>query len=174
MGLMCFIVFLSEGAMLDWSAVFLTENRGVDVALAGLGYAAFSVAMAIMRLLGDNIVSRLNSKTVVVYGSLLAAAGLFLVVLTPWLLTSLLGFILLGIGAANIVPVFFSEGGRLKNVSSTVAIPAISTLGYAGQLAGPATLGFIAHQSSLPVALGFTGFLMLIVGISYSFRNQHN
>jgi predicted MFS family arabinose efflux permease len=174
LGLMCFIVFLSEGAMLDWSAVFLTENRGVDVALAGLGYAAFSVAMAIMRLLGDNIVSRLNSKTVVVYGSLLAAAGLFLVVLTPWLLTSLLGFILLGIGAANIVPVFFSEGGRLKNVSSTVAIPAISTLGYAGQLAGPATLGFIAHQSSLPVALGFTGFLMLIVGISYSFRNQHN
>ncbi|HTF28035.1 MAG TPA: hypothetical protein VK625_04275, partial [Flavitalea sp.] len=65
-----------------------------------------------MRLVGDKIVNRFNSKNVVVYGSLMAAAGLFLAVRTPWLITSLLGFILLGIGAANIVPVFFSEGGR--------------------------------------------------------------
>ncbi|MCX2477956.1 MFS transporter [Pedobacter sp. MC2016-15] len=172
LGIMCFIVFLSEGAMLDWSAVFLKENREVDVTLAGLGYAAFSVAMAVMRLLGDKLVARLDGKTVVVYGSLIAAAGLFIAVLTPWLITSLLGFILLGIGAANIVPVFFSEGGRLKNVSSTVAIPAISTLGYAGQLAGPATLGFIAEHTSLPAALGFVGFLMLLVGISYSFKKK--
>jgi len=174
LGFMCFIVFLSEGAMLDWSAVFLKENRGVDVAFAGLGYAAFSVAMATMRLLGDKIVARLASKKVVVYGSIIAACGLFMAVLTPWLVTSLLGFVLLGIGAANIVPVFFSEGGRLKEVPATVAITAISTLGYAGQLAGPATLGFIAHQTSLPIALGFTGFLMLLVGVSYSFKKTSN
>jgi len=174
LGVMCFIVFLSEGAMLDWSAVFLKENRGVDVAFAGLGYAAFSVAMATMRLLGDKIVARLASKKVVVYGSIIAACGLFMAVLTPWLVTSLLGFVLLGIGAANIVPVFFSEGGRLKDVPSTVAITAISTLGYAGQLAGPATLGFIAHHASLPVALGFTGFLLLLVGVSYSFKKTNN
>lgn len=172
LGLMCFIVFLSEGAMLDWSAVFLKENKGVDVALAGLGYASFSVAMAIMRLLGDKIVARLESKKVVIYGSLIAASGLFIAVLTPWVLSSLLGFILLGIGAANIVPVFFSEGGRLKDVSSNIAIPTISTLGYAGQLAGPATLGFIAHHTSLPVALEFTGFLLLVVAISYSLRKK--
>jgi len=172
LGLMCFVVFLSEGAMLDWSAVFLKENRDVDVALAGIGYAAFSVAMATMRLLGDKIVSQFSGKRVVIYGSLIASAGLFIVVLTPWLLTSLLGFVLLGVGAANIVPVFFSEGGRLKDVSATVAITAISTLGYAGQLAGPATLGFIAQQASLPVALGVTGFLLLLVGITYSFRKE--
>lgn len=172
LGLLCFAVFLAEGAMLDWSAVFLTENRGVNVAIAGVGYAAFSVAMAAMRLVGDKLIIRLDSKKVVVYGSLTAAAGLFLAVLTPWLITSLLGFILLGIGAANIVPVFFSEGGRLKNVPSSVAIPAISTFGYAGQLAGPATLGFIAHHTSLPIALGFTGFLLLLVGLSYSFKKS--
>lgn len=172
LGLMCFAVFLSEGAMLDWSAVFLKENRDVDLAFAGLGYAAFSVAMATMRLLGDKIVAHLDGKKVVVYGSFIAATGLFIVVLTPSLWAALLGFVLLGIGAANIVPVFFSEGGRLKNVSSAVAIPAISTMGYAGQLAGPATLGFIAHHSSLSVALGFTGFLLLLVGISYSLRKQ--
>jgi fucose permease len=170
LGLMCFAVFLSEGAMLDWSAVFLKENRGVNLAFAGIGYAAFSVAMATMRLLGDNIVARLNGKKVVVYGSLLAATGLFIVVLTPWLFSALLGFVLLGIGAANVVPVFFSEAGRLKNVSSTTAIAAISTFGYSGQLAGPATLGFIAHHTSLPVALGFTGFLLFAVGVSYWFK----
>ena len=173
LGILSFAAFLSEGAMLDWSALFLKEDRGVNVALAGIGYAAFSVAMAAMRLVGDKIVKRFNSKNVVVYGSLVAAAGLFLAVLTPWLVTSLLGFILLGIGAANIVPVFFSEGGRLKDVPSSVAIPAISTFGYAGQLAGPATLGFIAHQTSLPTALGFTGFLLLLVGISFSFKKSN-
>jgi predicted MFS family arabinose efflux permease len=170
LGLMCFAVFLSEGAMLDWSAIFLKENRGVNLAFAGIGYAAFSVAMATMRLLGDKIVARLSSKKVVVYGSLTAATGLFMVVLTPWLFSAMLGFVLLGIGAANIVPVFFSEAGRLKNISSTAAIAAISTFGYSGQLAGPATLGFIAHHTSLPLALGFTGFLLFAVGVSYSFK----
>jgi len=124
-----------------------------------------------MRLVGDKIVNRFNSKNVVVYGSLMAAAGLFLAVRTPWLITSLLGFILLGIGAANIVPVFFSEGGRLKDVPSSVAVPAISTFGYTGQLAGPATLGFIAQHTSLPTALGFTGFLLLLVGIAFRLKN---
>jgi MFS family permease len=172
LGLMCFAVFLSEGAMLDWSALFLKENRGVSIALAGIGYATFSIAMATMRLFGDKIVTRLSGKKVVVYGSLTAASGLFIAVLSPWLVSSLVGFILLGVGAANIVPVFFSEGGRLKDVSSTVAVSAISTFGYSGQLAGPAILGFIAHHFSLPVALGFTGILLLLVGIFYSLKKD--
>ncbi|MET0244467.1 MAG: MFS transporter [Flavitalea sp.] len=167
LGIMCFIVFLSEGAMLDWSAVFLRENRGVDEALTGVGYAAFSIAMATMRLVGDKIVAKLSSGVVVIGGSLIAASGLFLAVLTPWLATSIIGFILLGLGAANIVPVFFSEGGKLKDVPASVAIPAMTTIGYAGQLAGPAMLGFIAHSFTLPVAIGFCGILMLIVAISF-------
>lgn len=172
LGFMCFSAFLVEGAMLDWSAIFLKENKGVAVELAGIGYAAFSVAMATMRLLGDRIVTRLNGRTVVVGGGLIAAAGLFIAILTPWVITSLLGFILLGIGSANIVPVFFSEAGRLKNVSASVAIPVISTMGYAGQLAGPALLGFIAYHSSLPWALGFSALLVLTVAIAYLFKKN--
>lgn len=172
LGAMCFAVFLAEGSMLDWSAVFLTENRKIDEELAGVGYAAFSIAMATMRLLGDKLVSHLDGRKVVIGGSLIGAAGIFLVILTPWLVTALLGFILLGLGAANIVPVFISEGGRLKNVSSTVSIPAITTIGYAGQLAGPAMLGFIAHQYSLPIALGFSGFLLVLVAIFYKMKRK--
>jgi len=173
LGLMCFSVFLSEGAMLDWSAIFLSENKGINPELAGVGYAAFSIAMAAMRLLGDKIVSHLSGKTVVIGGSIIAASGLFLAILTPWLATSLIGFILLGIGAANIVPVFFSEGGRLKSIPATISIPVISTMGYAGQLAGPAMLGFIADHFSLNGAFAFIGFLMLMVAIAYGLRKSN-
>lgn len=172
LGLMCFSSFLSEGAMLDWSAVFLSENKGVNPELAGVGYACFSVAMAIMRLLGDGIVSRLAGKTVVTGGAIIAASGLFLAVFSPWVFASLLGFVLLGIGAANIVPVFFSEGGRLKDVPATIAIPVISTMGYAGQLAGPALLGFIAYHFSLNAAFLFIAGLLLMVAITYGLRKQ--
>lgn len=172
LGFACFAVFLSEGAMLDWSALFLKENRSIEPEFAGIGYAVFSVAMALMRLLGDRIVQRLNGRTVVVGGGIIAALGLFIAVSFPWLITTLFGFILLGIGAANIVPVFFSEGGRLKGVPASISIPAISTMGYAGQLAGPALLGFIAYHFSLSVALGAAGCLLLIVAICYALRTK--
>lgn len=173
LGAACFAVFLSEGAMLDWSALFLKENRGIAAELAGVGYATFSVAMAAMRLLGDRIVERFSGKTVVVGGGLLAALGIFIAVANPLVPVTLLGFVLLGVGAANIVPVFFSEGGRLKGIPASVAIPAISTMGYAGQLAGPALLGFIAYHFSLTAALTFTGILLLSVSLAYAFRKPN-
>ena len=166
----CFIVFLAEGAMLDWSALLLTESRGVSASLSGVGYAVFSVAMAVMRLTGDRLVTRLSEKTVVVGGAVLAATGILIAANAGSLSLTLAGFVLLGIGSANIVPVFFSEAGRLKGVSSTVAIPAVSTLGYAGQLAGPALIGFAAHQYSLPLAISFIGVLLFIVACSYALR----
>lgn len=170
LGFACFIVFLAEGAMLDWSALLLTENRGVSVALSGMGYAVFSVAMAVMRLTGDRLVTRLNEKTVVVGGAILAAAGILIAANAGSLSLTLAGFVLLGIGSANIVPVFFSEAGRLRSVASAIAIPAVSTIGYAGQLAGPALIGFAAHQYSLPLAISFIGLLLIIVAVSYALR----
>jgi predicted MFS family arabinose efflux permease len=172
LGMGCFVVFLSEGAILDWSALFLKESRGLEIEFAGLGYASFSIAMATMRLLGDKIVEKFNGKLVVVIGGLIAGAGLLLVVCTPWLGTALAGFILLGIGSANIVPVFFSEGGKLKGIDSSIAITVISTMGYAGQLAGPAMLGFIAYHYSLTIALTLVAVLLCIVAICYSFKRK--
>jgi fucose permease len=171
LGFLCFASFLSEGAMLDWSAVFLKDNRNIDVAFAGIGYASFSVAMAVMRLVGDRLVTHLNPQKIVVYGGVLGAAGLFLAVLTPWPATALIGFVMLGIGAANIVPVFFSEAGRLNDVPSSSAITAVTAFGYTGQLVGPAALGLIAERVSLPFALACTGFLLLMVSLSYRYRS---
>ncbi|QJD81428.1 MFS transporter [Spirosoma rhododendri] len=174
LGMMCFAVFLSEGAILDWSAIYLRDTKGVDPTLAGTGYAAFSVAMAIMRLVGDKLVARLSGKAVVVGGSLLGAAGLAMAVLVPGTYGALAGFVLLGLGVANIVPIFFSAAGRLPGVAPTVSIPAITTIGYTGLLTGPALLGFIAQQFSLSVALGFVSVLLILVALSYQLKGQTN
>ncbi|HWZ04553.1 MAG TPA: MFS transporter [Mucilaginibacter sp.] len=174
LGVMCFVAFLSEGAVLDWSAVFLRDNKGVDKAMAGVGYACFSIAMAIMRLFGDRIVSKTEDKNVVIYGSIIAFAGFMLVVFAPWLFVVLIGFVLIGVGAANIVPVFFTAAGRIKNVASSKAVSAIGTMGYAGQLVGPAILGFIAHHFSLPAALFVTGLLLLSIGLAYQVKSIRN
>ncbi len=170
LGFLCFSVFLSEGAMLDWSAVFLTDLKGVPLAYSGVGYAAFSIAMAMMRLAGDYIVEKWNAKIIVVAGSFIAMTGLILVILSPWLSLVLLGFVLLGVGAANIVPIFFSEGGKIPGVSPNISISAISTMGYAGQLVGPALLGFIAYQFSLKIAFAGIAFLIFLVAVIYGFR----
>jgi MFS family permease len=167
LGLMCFVFFLAEGALLDWSAVFLQFNRNFEPSLSGLGYAAFSVAMAVMRLTGDKIIHKIGSAKVVFYGALLAAAGYFLAVLLPWQSAALIGFVLVGLGAANVVPVFFTAAGNIPHVPASVSLPAVTTLGYTGQLAGPALIGFIAEATSLPMALGVVGFLLLIVAFSY-------
>lgn len=170
LGVLCFSAFLSEGAMLDWSAVYLRDIKGVSPAFSGAGYAAFSVAMATMRMFGDGLVERFNNKVIVCVGSLLAAAGLLLAIVSPVIWVVLLGYILLGIGAANMVPVFFSDGGTVPDVPATVAIPVISTIGYAGQLAGPALLGFVAHHISLYAAMGCCAFLFIFISIVYFFK----
>lgn len=172
LGTMCFIVFLAEGAMLDWSAVFLREERSMDAEWSGAGYAAFSIAMAFMRLAGDRLVEHLSPNKTVVLGSITAAIGFLLAVLIPSTFVSIFGFILLGLGAANVVPVFFSAAGRMPGVPASVAIPAITTMGYAGQLAGPALLGFIAFHFSLPMAFTFVAFLLFIVSLSYLKKNS--
>ena len=170
LGLMCFVFFLAEGSLLDWSAVFLQFNRGFDIEIAGLGYAAFSVAMAIMRLTGDKIIHKIGSSKVVLYGALLAASGFMIAVTIPWPGAALIGFVLVGLGAANVVPIFFTAAGRIPNVPTSVSLPAVTTLGYSGQLAGPAIIGFIADAFSLPIALGFVGVLLLVVAFTYKHR----
>ncbi|QNL48397.1 MFS transporter [Olivibacter sp. SDN3] len=167
LGAMCFIVFLAEGAMLDWSAVFLREERSVDAEWSGVGYAAFSIAMAFMRLAGDRLVEHFSPNKTVVLGSFVAGIGFLLAVLSPWTFASIFGFILLGLGAANVVPVFFSAAGRMPGIPASVAIPAITTMGYAGQLAGPALLGFVAFQFSLPIAFALVALLLFVVSLSY-------
>ena len=164
-GGMCFIVFLAEGAALDWSAVFLAQERGIDTAYAGLGYAAFALTMTVGRLTGDAIVRRLGATRVIVFGGLTAAGGLFLATFAPDWEMALVGYALLGAGCSNIVPVLYTAVGKQTVMPESIAVPAITTLGYAGILAGPAVIGFIAHGSSLSFAFGLMAVLLVAVAI---------
>jgi predicted MFS family arabinose efflux permease len=165
-GVLCGLVFLAEGAVLDWSAVFLTSSGAFSAAQGGLGYAAFACAMTIGRLNGDKIVGRWGGSAVLMAGGLAAALGFVGAVLapSPWL--ALLGFVLIGFGASNIVPVLFSAAGRQQDMSASMAISAITTIGYAGILAGPALIGFVAHASSLELAFYGLACAMLLVSFN--------
>lgn len=166
LGVLCFISFLAEGAMLDWSAVFLREFRGFDAATAGIGYAGFSVAMALVRLVGDRVVMRIGPVLTVRLGACVAAAGFLLATLVAWAPAALVGFALVGFGAANIVPVMFGAAGRLPGASPEISLATVTMLGYAGLLSGPALIGFLAQASSLPMALAAVAGLLLLTAAS--------
>ena len=162
-GALCCIAFLAEGALLDWSALFLTEAHAIDPTHAGIGYAIFAVAMTLGRFGGDWIVKRLGRTRVLVLGGLLSAAGYGISVTAPGLAGTLAGFILIGIGISNIVPVLFTAAGTQTRMPAGLAIAAVTTLGYAGLLVGPALIGFLAEALSLAAALGIVGMSLLLV-----------
>ncbi|MDX5628162.1 MULTISPECIES: MFS transporter [unclassified Brenneria] len=165
-GLLCFIMFLAEGAILDWSALFLSAERHLTSAQAGIGYAAFSVAMTLGRLNGDRIVNALGRFAILAGGSLCAALGLLLTIAIDNAITSIFGFVMVGLGASNVVPILFSAAGNQKVMPANLAIASITTLGYAGILIGPTLLGFIAQISDLAMAFGCVALLLLLVSLS--------
>jgi predicted MFS family arabinose efflux permease len=167
-GVLCFILFLTEGALLDWSAVFLTSVRGMDASQAGFGYAAFALTMTTGRLTGDRVVRRVGPIRIVIFGALCAAAGVALATLISYWQVALLGYALVGLGCSNIVPVLFSSVGRQTIMPENVAIPAITTLGYAGILVGPAAIGFVSHSTNLQTA--FMILALLLLGVAASGR----
>ncbi|OOM13888.1 MFS transporter [Clostridium saccharobutylicum] len=166
------IAFLVEGAIMDWSGVFLITARGLDMSLAGTGFAVFSAAMLTMRLTGDWLVQKFGSKPIVFGGCVLSVIGFFFVILTPWQLLLYAGFFLIGIGSANIVPVFFSLLGKQTIMPLNMAVSAVSALGYMGILMGPAIIGFIASQTSLYISFSLlAGLVILQLGIiSYVYK----
>jgi predicted MFS family arabinose efflux permease len=165
-GAFCFVVFLAEGSALDWSAVFLRAARHVAPAEAGLGYVAFAVAMTGGRLVGDRWVARLGLRRAVVIGAGVAAAGLALATLAPGWISTVTGYALVGAGCANIVPALFTAIGRQSVMPESQAVPAVSVLGYAGILAGPAAIGLVASATSLTVALLIVAAMLAAVAAS--------
>jgi MFS family permease len=163
LGALCFIVFLTEGAILDWSAVFLVSSRGLEPSIAGLGYASFAAAMTVGRLTGDAIVSKLGGVRVVALGGLCAAAGMIVSLGIDGWAASLIGYALVGAGCSNIVPVLFTAVGRQQRMPQAVAIPAVISMGYAGILIGPVFIGAVAHLSTLSFALGCVSVLLVFV-----------
>lgn len=158
-GILAVISFLGEGGMMDWSGIFLNEAKGVDLSLAGVGYAVFSAAMLVGRLIGDKVVQFLGEQKVVIFGGLVASFGYILAIAIDNFFILQIGFILLGLGAANIVPVVYTLLGKQSVMPINSAVTAVTSIGYLGVMFGPALLGFIAH------GIGITAVFCILAGL---------
>lgn len=158
-----FCCFLVEGAMGDWSAVYLRTTMHTDPGFAVLGFASFAVTMCIGRMIGDAAISKLGALPVLRFGSGIALVGLLLVVGLNVPLVAVLGFGLIGLGVSNIVPIAFSCAGKAPNAPPGTAIAAVSLMGYLGLLCGPPIIGFAAESITLRSALALLAALLISI-----------
>lgn len=160
LGVVSFCVLLGEGAMADWSAVYLEDTLGTGAGLAAAGYAAFSLAMTAGRLAGDRLNRRFGPVALVRSGGALAAAGLGISLAVAHPPAALAGFACAGLGFSIVFPVALSAAGHSGDMPPGSAIAAVSTAGYLGFLVGPPAIGFLAEL------LGLGGALYLVVALS--------
>lgn len=166
----CMIIFMAEGCVADWSAIYLRETLYAPKVLVSLGYAGFSAAMTIGRLNGDHLIARTGSKKTVVAGCLLAAAGFSLVVLAPAVIPAIAGYILVGFGCSCIVPVLFSASANIPGVSTVEGFAMVTTGGLIGFLTGPSVIGFISEKTNLSTGLSLL-ILLTLAAAFVAWRN---
>lgn len=164
-GVMCFFMYSIEGAVMSWSAVFVTQERNISLEAAGFIYTSFAVAMTVMRLVGNTLVTRTGRRNTVTLGAILVSLGFAMVVLIPHVLGAIAGFLVVGIGAANIVPQLVSFAGTVKGLPVQSTISIINALGYSGVLAGPVIIGFVSDLYSLSVTFMCIAAVVLLVGM---------
>ena len=167
---MLFVLYLTEGAMLDWSGVFLYEERGVSLEMAGYGYAVFAIMMTTFRFLGDRLVLRMGKRRVIVIGTLIICAGFCCSALVDHLYANLMCFALIGIGSSNVIPQLVSYVAKVNDVPMHIAVTLVNSFGFTGVLIGPALIGFVAHLITLPGAFIMLGIIVLTVTfLSYQY-----
>ncbi|MFC9974864.1 MFS transporter [Spirillospora sp. NPDC127200] len=166
--------FVGEGAMADWSAVYLREYLHTSPGAAGLGFAGCAVAMTVGRLAGDRVVARFGPVRVLRAGSLVAALGLGLGLLAAHPAAAVAGFTLFGLGVAVVAPVTFSAAGNLPGIPAATGISRVTAVGYLGLLGGPPVIGFVAQGVGLPWALAvpaaLAGMIVLLAGATAAAR----
>ena len=169
LGLLTFCGLLAEGAMADWSAVYLHDTLGAPPAMAATGFAAFSLAMAAGRFGGDALARRLGPRLLLRTSAAVAAAGLGGALLLGRTPTAIVGFGLVGLGISNVIPVLFSAAGRVPGTPRGTALAAVATTGYGGYLVGPPLIGLAADGISLAVALGTVSAVCALIAVGAVF-----
>lgn len=172
LGLIAFGCLVCEGTMFDWSGVYFTKIVHAPAALTTIGYAAFMACMATGRFLADRVVMRLGSKKVLQASGIVITVGLALAVWMPTLWVATIAFMLVGFGVSGVVPIVYSIAGKSKHLSPGQALAAVSTVGFAGFLAGPPLVGFIAQASDLQWSFGVVALLGLMTTILSSNLKQ--
>lgn len=164
-GFLCFIMYCAEGAVMGWSGVFANQERGLDLKHAGLMFTMFACAMVFMRFIGNRLVSKMGRRRTVVTGSVVVCLGFVMVAAVPHLAAAVAGFVIIGLGAANIIPQLISFAGGIRGYPVNRTITFVNAVGYGGVLAGPVIIGHIAAASSIATAFLGISALVLLVGV---------
>jgi MFS family permease len=162
LGIIAFCCMMCEGAMFDWSGIYFQKVVGAEPQWIGAGYTAFMCTMAAGRFVADNVARRIGFKRTVQLSGLLIAIGLGISVALPYLVTSIIGFLLVGFGVSSVVPMVYSEAGKSKKLSPGAALAAVSSIGFLGFLFGPPVIGVIAGL----LGLRFSFLIIALIGLS--------
>ncbi|WP_432719397.1 MFS transporter [Jeongeupia wiesaeckerbachi] len=151
-GFLAFLGLVAEGAMYDWTAIYL-RDVAQSAALASFGYATFSGGMAVGRFSGDALRARLGMLKLLMVSGCVGLAGIVLALAWPHPWAALIGFLFMGLGCANLVPIFFVAASKLPGMHAGEAIAAVARLAYVGMLIGPVLIGFVAEHAGLRLAM---------------------
>jgi MFS family permease len=162
-GALMFICFLTEGAIADWSAIYMKEEHAVGPFVAVLAYMIFNACMTIGRLAGDSVIRRFGSVPTLVCGGLMGVLGLSIGLFSPNIVVALVGFGVVGLGLSVLVPILISMAGNLSGGDRNVAIARASACGSIGLMAGPALIGFVAERYDLLFAMLLPVLLLVIL-----------
>lgn len=163
LGVLAALGMLAEGAMYDWCVLYVHKDLGAAPAVAALSYSSFSAAMAVTRFGGDWVRARLAPARLLGGSALLSAAAMAMVLLWGNVWAALVGFAIVGIGMANVVPVLYVAGSRVRGVPPAAGIAMVSSLGYFGMVAGPPLVGGVAQFGSLTWGMGLLVLAMLLL-----------
>ncbi|MBC3538386.1 MFS transporter [Rufibacter sediminis] len=164
LGLIAFCSLICEGAMFDWSGVYFQKVVGAEKAWIAAGYTAFMSTMAFTRFIADWLTTKMGLKRVLQLSGTLTAVGLMISVVFPHMVTAILGFLLVGAGVSAVVPLAYGVAGKSKTMAPSMALAAVSTIGFAGFLVGPPLIGMLAGISSL--RLSFATIALMGVSVA--------
>lgn len=165
LGLMAFCGMLCEGGMFDWAGVYFKKVVHAEGAYVSAGYIAFMATMAGTRFVADGFKARFGFYRVLRFNGLGIFTGYLLAVLFPHPVTAIIGFLMIGAGVSAVVPLVFSEAGKMKSTSASASIATVSTIGFLGFLLGPPLIGWIAGATSLRISFA----LIACVGLCITF-----
>jgi MFS family permease len=165
LGLLCLFSMVPEGAIIEWSALYLGGQLGAPTAATGLGVAVFTGTMAVLRFAGDAVRNRFGAVRTLRWSALIGAAGLMGAAAAPGPGTAIAAFAFAGIGVANMVPIMFSAAGNHPGLPAGAGIALVTMLGYSGILVAPGTIGYVAEHAGFRMTYGALAVLLVVVGL---------
>jgi MFS family permease len=147
--------------MADWSSLYYRQVLEDQSRVSTMGYTAFTFAMAIGRLLGDRLIQIFRYRDTLILNGILIASGISIALIWQVPFAVIVGYSLVGLGVSSVIPIVYMIAGKSRTMAPAAALATVSTIGFTGFLIGPPVIGFIAHETSLRVAL----ILVVVLGI---------